>query len=237
MSSALQVRRTRAPNRFRSLFAVFTLFGFVACSEETAPAKNDHWAFKPAVRSTVPAVRNRSWPRNPVDNFVLARLEAEKLAPSPPADRVTLIRRLSFDLVGLPPTPDEVQQFAADGRPDAYERLVDRLLASPRYGERWARHWLDVVHYGESHGYDKDKPRANSWPYRDYVIRSLNNDRPYVRFVKEQLAGDHFYPDTRDGIVALGFIAAGPFDWVGQVELREGTLDKAITRNLDRDDM
>src|SRR5580765_3908538 len=228
MSSALHVRRTRTPNRFRPLFALFTLFGFVACSEETAPAKNDHWAFKPTVRSTVPAVQNRCWPRNPIDNFVLARLEAEKLAPSQPADRVTLIRRLSFDLIGLPPTPDEVRQFAADGRPDSYERLVDRLLASPRYGERWARHWLDVVHYGESHGYDKDKPRPNAWPYRDYVIRAFNSDKPYSRFVQEQLAGDVLFPTTPDGVVATGFIAAGPWDFVGQAELREDTTDKLI---------
>jgi len=164
-------------------------------------------------------------------------LEAEKLAPSPQADRVMLIRRLSFDLVGLPPTPDEVRQFVADNDPDAYEGLVDRLLASPRYGERWARHWLDVVHYGESHGYDKDKPRPNAWPYRDYVIRSLNNDTPYSRFVQEQLAGDVLFPDSADGVVATGFIAAGPWDYVGHVELSESKTDGLIARYNDRDDM
>src|SRR6185437_14384689 len=108
----------------------------------------------------------------------------EGLAPSKEADRVTLIRRLSFDLAGLPPTPQEVDQFLGDPAPDAYEKLVDRLLNSARYGERWARHWLDVVHFGESHGYDKDKPRPNAWPYRDYVIRSFNSDKPYNRFVQ-----------------------------------------------------
>src|SRR5688572_10391176 len=140
MSAAPQLRRTRTRNRSRLLFVLLTLVGVVAWSEEPAsPAKKDHWAFKRALRPAVPAVKNQDWPRNPIDNFVLARLEAEKLAPSQPADCVALIRRLSFDLIGLPPTPEEVRQFAADGGPDGYERLVDRLLASPRYGERWAR--------------------------------------------------------------------------------------------------
>jgi hypothetical protein len=159
------------------------------------------------------------------------------LTPAPEADRRTLIRRLTFDLHGLPPSPEEVEAFVSDTAPDACERLVDRLLASPRYGERWGRHWLDVVHYGESHGYDKDKPRPHAWPYRDYVIRALNEDRPYARFIAEQLAGDILYPDEPDGIVATGFIAAGPWDFVGHVELREGTTDKDITRANDRDDM
>jgi hypothetical protein len=217
---------------------LLALLGATAWPEESAsPAKRDHWAFKPAVRTTVPAVQDRSWPRNPIDNFVLSRLETERLAPSPAADRVTLIRRLSFDLIGLPPTPEDVRQFVADREPDAYERLVDRLLASPRYGERWARHWLDVVHYGESHGYDKDKPRANSWPYRDYVVRSFNNDLPYSRFVQEQLAGDVLFPDSADGVVATGFIAAGPWDYVGHVELSESKTDGLIARYNDRDDM
>src|SRR5205823_11264383 len=121
--------------------------------------------------------------------------------------------------------------------PHAYEELVDRLLASPRYGERWGRHWLDTVHYGESHGYDKDKPRRNAWPYRDYVIASFNEDKPYARFVQEQLAGDVLYPSDPHATIALGFIAAGPWDYVGQAELREGTTDKNLTRVLDRDDM
>ncbi len=144
--------------------------------------------------------------------------------------RATLIRRLTYDLHGLPPTSEEVQAFLADRSPDAYEKLVDRLLASPRYGERWGRHWLDVVHYGESHGYDKDKPRRNAWPYRDYVIRAFNEDKPYARFVQEQLAGDVLCPDDPEATVATGFIAAGPWDFVGHAELREGTTDKDITR-------
>ena len=172
-----------------------------------------------------------------IDDFILAKLREKGLHPSPEADRRTLIRRLTYDLHGLPPTPEEVDAFLADRSPNAYELLVDRLLASPRYGERWGRHWLDAAHYGESHGYDKDKPRRNAWPYRDYVIQSFNDDKPYARFVQEQLAGDVLYPDDPHATVALGFIAAGPWDLVGHAELREGTTDKEITRVLDRDDM
>jgi len=202
-----------------------------------ADSKSDHWAFKPATRQSIPNVKVKEWPRNPIDHFILTRLEAEGLAPSPEADRRTLIRRLNCDLTGLPPTPEEVEAFLADPGTDAYEKLVDRLLKSPRYGERWARHWLDVVHYGESHGYDKDKPRRNSWPYRDYVIRSFNDDKPYARFVQEQLAGDVLFPETADGVIATGFIAAGPWDFVGHVELPESKTDGLIARYNDRDDM
>ena len=178
-----------------------------------------------------------AWVRNPVDAFVLAKLTEKGLAPSPEADRRTLIRRLYFDLIGLPPTPEEV-----DGSSPIRTRRRTRSSSTgcsprPRYGERWARHWLDVVHYGDTHGYDKDKVRPNAWPYRDYVIRAFNEDKPYDRFVKEQLAGDGFYPGTADGVAALGFLAAGPWDFVGQVEVREGTLEKARVRNIDRDDM
>lgn len=174
---------------------------------------------------------------NPIDRFLQAKLKEKQLKPSPEADRRTVIRRLSYDLTGLPPTASEIWQFEADMSQDAYARLVDRLLASPRYGERWARHWLDVVHYGDSHGYDKDKPRPNAWPYRDYVIRAFNQDKPYARFVEEQLAGDVLDSTNPDAVVATGFIAAGPWDYVGHQELRENTTDKNITRLLDRDDM
>lgn len=194
------------------------------------------WSYRPLQDVAVPAIKS-DWVRSPVDAFLLSELSAREIEPSPAADRRTLIRRLSFDLHGLPPTITEIEEFVNDRRSDAYALLVDRLLASPRYGERWARHWLDVVHYGETHGFDKDKLRANAWPYRDWVIRSFNEDKPYTRFVGEQLAGDVLYPGTEDGIVALGFIAAGPWDFVGHVELREGTIDKEITRSLDRDDM
>jgi len=196
-----------------------------------------HWAFEPLSTPPVPSVRDAAWLRNRIDAFVLAKLESMGIAPSAEADRRTLIRRLSFDLQGLPPTPDETATFLEDEAPDAYERLVDRLLASPRYGERWGRHWLDVAHYADTHGYDKDKRRAHAWPYRDYVIRALNDDKPYGRFVEEQLAGDVLFPGDPQATVATGFIAAGPWDFVGHAELREGTVDKQITRLLDRDDM
>jgi len=130
-----------------------------------------------------------------------------------------------------------VEAFVADPDPRAYEKLVDRLLASPQYGERWARHWLDVARYGETHGYDKDKQRMNAWPYRDYVIRAFNTDKPYGRFVEEQIAGDVLYPRTQDGIEALGFISAGPWDYIGHAEVPETKIDGQIARNLDRDDM
>jgi hypothetical protein len=203
-------------------------------SEAPRPTR-DWWSLKPVVRSAVPTVKNAARVRTPIDAFLLARLEAAGLTFSPEADRRTLIRRLTFDLHGLPPTSEEVDAFLRDDRPDAYERLVDRLLASPRYGERWGRHWLDVVCYADTHGYDKDKRRPNAWPYRDYVIRALNEDRPWSRFVTEQLAGDR--RGDAEGLAATGFLAAGPWDFVGHVELREGTIEKEKTRLLDRDDL
>ncbi len=203
-----------------------------------APCRaDDHWAFRQPERVEAPAVHNHAWPRNDIDRFILAKLEDAGLAPTAEADRRALIRRLTFDLTGLPPTPEEVRTFLADPDPDAYDRLVDRLLSSPRYGERWARHWLDVVHFGETHGYDKDKPRPHAWPYRDYVIRSFNTDKPYSRFVAEQIAGDALFPEDPDGVIALGFIAAGPWDFVGHAELPESKTDGLIARYNDRDDM
>jgi mono/diheme cytochrome c family protein len=194
------------------------------------------WSLRPPVRPKVPEVE-AGWARTPVDAFVLSNLRAKGLAPSPEADRRTLIRRVTFDLIGLPPTPEEVEAFQSDLRPDAYERLVDRLLASPHHGERWGRHWLDVARYGDTHGYDKDQPRPNAWPYRDYVIRAFNEDKPYGRFVLEQVAGDVLFPGTRDGVEATGFIAAGPWDFIGHAEVAETKLDGQVARLLDRDDM
>lgn len=200
--------------------------------------KRDWWSLKPLVKPGVPKVQGSKFKlQNPIDAFVVAKLVEKGLPQSPEADRRTLIRRLYFDLIGLPPKPEEIEAFIADKDPQAYEKLVDRLLASPQYGERWARHWLDVVHYGDTHGYDKDKPRPNAWPYRDYVIRAFNEDKPYARFVQEQIAGDIMYPGTRDGIEALGFIAAGPWDFIGHAEVPESKTDGKIARHLDRDDM
>ncbi|MBL9185558.1 MAG: DUF1553 domain-containing protein [Verrucomicrobiaceae bacterium] len=185
--------------------------------------KTDWWAFKPLSKPQGQSV----------DAFIQTKLREKGLTPAPRADSRTLIRRLFFDLTGLPPDPSDL----TDLTDEKYEALVDKLLSSPRYGERWARHWLDAVHYGETHGYDKDKPRLNAWPYRDYVIRALNNDKPYARFIEEQIAGDALYPGTVDGITALGFIAAGPWDYIGHAEVPETKLDGKIARHLDRDDM
>ncbi len=199
--------------------------------------KSDFWTFKPVTLSSPPPVSKNRWVRNEIDSFIAERLAREKLSPTAEASPLTLIRRLSFDLTGLPPSAAEVRWFLEDTRPGAYERLVDRLLASSAYGERAARHWLDLVHFGETHGYDKDKPRPNAWPYRDYVIRSFNMDKPYGRFVSEQIAGDALFPDDPEGVVATGLLAAGPWDFVGHVELPESKTDGLIARYNDRDDM
>ena len=154
------------------------------------PREQTLWSFQPAQHPNVPHSRFDALARNPVDNFVFAALEKRGLHPSPPASRLALLRRVTIDLTGLPPPPAEVHAFLADKSPNAYEKVVDRLLASPAYGERWGRHWLDVVRYGESHGYEQNHLRPNAWPYRDYVIRAFNEDKPYNEFVTEQLAGD-----------------------------------------------
>jgi mono/diheme cytochrome c family protein len=214
------------------------------------------WSLRPLVRPGVPEVPVQGVPvqvpikgesangspykvANAIDAFVVSKLQHKRLPQSPLADRRTLVRRVSIDLIGLPPTPEQVTAFVDDPASDeqAYSTLVDRLLESPRYGERWARHWLDVVHFGETHGYDKDKLRLNAWPYRDYVIRALNTDKPYRRFIEEQLAGDILYPGTADGIEALGFISAGPWDFIGHAEVPETKIDGKVARHLDRDDM
>jgi mono/diheme cytochrome c family protein len=197
--------------------------------------KLDWWAFKPLKRpENLPASVT-----GPVaiDFFIDSTLAANGLKGAPEADRRTLIRRLMFDLIGLPPTPAEVEAFVADASPTAYEALVDRLLDSPRYGERWARHWLDAAHFAETHGHDQDRIRENAWPYRDYLIQSLNTDKPYGQFVQEQVAGDVLFPNDPFATVALGFLAAGPWDESSLKDIREDTLDRQIARYLDRDDM
>lgn len=196
----------------------------------------DWWSYRPLTRPTVPAVHDE-WVRTPIDAFVADSLRQRGLSHSSDTDRRTLIRRVTYDLIGLPPTPEEVQAFVQDPDERAYEKLVDRLLASKHYGERWARHWLDVVKYADTCGYDKDKLRPNAWPYRDYVVRSFNDDKPYAKFVREQIAGDVLYPDEPDGILALGFVAAGPWDFIGHVEVPESKIDGKVARDLDRDDM
>ena len=176
---------------------------------KTEAVTSDHWAYQPIREPKVPTVDDPAWSRSPIDRFVLERLRKQGLAPSPRADRRTLIRRLSLDLIGLPPTPEEVAAFEGDTAPNAYEKLVDRLLASPRHGERWARHWLDVVRFAESNGFETNTARPNAWPYRDWVIGALNADMPYDRFLKLQLAGDQLGDP-----VATGFLVGGPWDEV-----------------------
>jgi len=179
----------------------------------------DWWSWQPLVRPDVPT-EFRDWSRNAIDPFVRKQHIAVGLAPSIEAERNVLIRRLSYDLLGLPPSPAEVRQFLDDPAPDAYEQLVDRLLASPHYGERWARHWLDVVRFGESNGFERDLPRETAWHYRDWVINALNRDLPYDDFVRWQLAGDALGGDDPQALAALGFLVAGPHDTVVPVSNR-----------------
>ena len=163
-----------------------------------------HWAYEAPVRPAVPNVKTKDWPRNPIDSFIVARLEKEGLKPSPLAPRETLIRRVAMDLTGIPPTPEEVDAFVADKSPDAYEKLVDRLLASPRYGERMAWDWLDASRYADTNGYQGDNERT-MWPWREWVIRAFNENMPYDRFTVEQLAGDLLPDATRDQKLATAF--------------------------------
>jgi len=201
-----------------------------------------HWSLKPLRRPPLPQLTDaeKKWARNPIDHFIAAKQREHGLHPSPEANPLTLIRRLTFDLTGLPPTPKETAAFrqaTIANRKSAFINLTNRLLASPHYGERWGRHWLDVVKYADTCGYDKDKLRPNAWPYRDYVIRAFNEDKPYARFVQEQIAGDALFPNTPDGILGLGFLAAGPWDFIGHVEVSEAKIDGRIARHLDRDEM
>ncbi|TWU03522.1 DUF1553 domain-containing protein [Neorhodopirellula pilleata] len=218
--------------------------GFVV--KEKSMADQSWWAYQPLLRevhleSTAKSESQESGERisgerHGIDEFIHAKLAEHNLSSSPQADRRTLIRRLSFDLHGLPPTPEAVKAFSDDTDPDAYERLVDRMLDSPHYGERFARHWLDIAHYADTHGFERDRRRDNAWRYRDYVIDALNEDKPYDRFLQEQIAGDVLWPDNEQAVIATGFLAAGPWDYVGQVETKSPELRRSA-RSLDLDDM
>ncbi len=199
------------PKLIRSLVLVAAAAA-LAPAKAAAPAKapaelpftdhqQSHWAFLPVAEPAVPGTGHA----NPIDAFVASELAANGIRPGPEADKVTLIRRATFDLHGLPPTSQAVSEFLADDSPDAFAKLVDRLLASPRYGERWARHWLDLARFAESEGFKADETRPNAWRYRDYVIESLNNDKPYDRFVQEQIAGDELWPESPAARIATGF--------------------------------
>lgn len=174
------------------------------------------WPYTSPRLPTVPNVRDTAWVKNPIDNFVLAKLEAKRLTPAPPASRHTLLRRVYADLIGIPPTPTEAFAFLKDSSPGAFEKLVDKLLTDPRYGERWGRHWLDLVRYAESDGGENDRVRPRAWRYRDYVIRALNADKPYDRFLKEQLAGDELFPNDPEARIATGYLRLGPGENVGE---------------------
>jgi mono/diheme cytochrome c family protein len=167
------------------------------------------WSFQPVKRPPLPKVKNEAWCQTPLDRFLLASMEEKGLTPNPPVDRRRLVRRAYFDLIGLPPTPEEVERFVNDAAPNAYGRLIDRLLENPHFGERWARHWLDVARFAESHGYEQDYDRPTAYPYRDFVIKAFNQDLPYDVFVKWQIAGDEIEPDNPLALMATGFLAAG----------------------------
>jgi mono/diheme cytochrome c family protein len=187
------------------------------------------WSFRPLEEKSPPPVRDETWVRTPIDRFVLAKLEARGLRPNPLAERRVLIRRLTFDLIGLPPTPAEIDAFVADEALGAYDRLVDRLLGSPRYGERWARHWLDVARFAESHGYEQDYDRPFAYHYRDFVIKALNHDMPFDEFVRWQVAGDELAPDDPLALAATGFLGAGAFP----TQLTEVEFESARYNELD----
>ncbi|MDQ3010609.1 MAG: DUF1553 domain-containing protein [Acidobacteriota bacterium] len=219
------------------LFATSLMLASLLLASEVAPLgtyttrERSHWAF---VKQATPAVptftvaADQAWAKTPIDAFILQRLQKEGLKPSPPADRATLIRRAYFDLIGLPPSPREVAEFIADNSLDAYQKLVERLLASPHYGERWGQHWLDVVRFAETDGFEYDTHRRDAWRYRDYVIRAFNQDKPYDRFVTEQLAGDEISagPEENDGAL----IAAG-FNRLGPLRKNAGNQEVASSRN------
>jgi hypothetical protein len=196
-------------------------------STQTTSAK--HWAFIPPVRAALPKVSNPAWDRNPIDNFIQAKLDAEKLTPSPEADKVTLLRRLSLDLIGLPPTPAEIDAFLKDPSPKAYERQVDRLLNSPHYGEKWARMWLDAARYADSDGYEKDKQRS-VWFYRDWVINAFNHDLPYNQFIIDQIAGDLEPHPTQDRIVATGFLRNSMVNEEGGIDPEQFRMEAMFDR-------
>ena len=183
--------------------------------ERYSAEQRGHWAYQPVKRVEPKAVKDASWVRNPIDRFVLAELEELGLDHAPPAGRVALIRRVTFDLTGRPPTPDEVATFLADQRPDAFERVVDRLLASPGYGQRWGQHWLDLAHYADTNGFELDAERPDAWRYRDWIVRSLNADLPYDRFLVLQIAGNDGHSGDHDALIATGFCRCGPREVVG----------------------
>jgi hypothetical protein len=222
---------------FRTNSPAITARGLALCLAATGaysaephvftPAQKSFWSLQPVTKPVVPDVKDRSWVKNPIDAFVLAKLEEKQLQPNKPADKLALLRRVSIDLTGLPPALAESQAFLNDHSPNAYEKVVDRLLAAPAYGERWGRHWLDLARYADSDGFKADATRPNMWRYRDYVIQAFNEDKPYDRFVREQIAGDELYPGDPDALVAMGFnrLWTDETNAAGLLTRRQETLD------------
>lgn len=200
---------------------------------ETTVDRLAHWAFQPLHTGNPPRVRNRPWVRNPIDAFVLARLERARMTPAPPASRRAWLRRATLDLLGLPPEPTAVRAFLRDDSPEADARLIDRLLASPAYGERWGRHWLDLVRYADSNGYEVDGDKPLAWKYRDYVVRALNADLPYNRFILEQLAGDELPDATPETVIATGFYRVGPWDAERGASVQKSEVVEELYNQLD----
>jgi hypothetical protein len=220
------------------LSAIAMAWPIRACAElpessqtDRASDSSEWWAYRPLVRPAVPEPNNAAWARNTIDLFVLAKLKQAGLSPAPPSEKVALIRRAYYDLIGLPPTPADVDAFVADASRNAFEKVVDQLLASPQYGEKWGRHWLDLVRFAETNGYERDGTKPFAWRYRDYVIRSLNSDKPYDQFIREQLAGDELEPATPDAIIATGFYRLGLWDDepVDAEQSRYDELDDYVT--------
>ncbi|MFN7939706.1 MAG: DUF1549 domain-containing protein [Bryobacteraceae bacterium] len=192
-----------------------------------APRRN-FWAFRKPVRPEVPQLNN-PWVRNPIDAFLLSAMQSQKLTPSAPLEKEKLIRRVTLDLTGLPPTPGEVDLFLADKSPDAYEKLVDRLMKSPHYGERWGLRWLDIARYADTNGFELDSERPHAWRYRDYVVKAFNNDKPYNLFIQEQIAGDELFPGNNEALIATGFHRAGPIHLVGGNQDQEMNRQEVLT--------
>ena len=216
---------------FREWVAAGAAYGPAASEAAWDYAEEDLWAFRPLQKTAPPEIADTEMKiRTPVDRFILEKLAEKNLPPGPRADKLTLLRRVTFDLTGLPPTPQEVREFLDDTDAGAYKKVVERLLASPRYGERWGRHWLDVTRYADTSGYSNDFERPTAWRYRDYVIRSFNADKPYDRFILEQIAGDEIFPDDPEAILATGFLRTGPWEHTGMAVA-------AVTRQLFLDDV
>ncbi len=207
--------------------AILLLAGPARGQDVLTPARLNHWAWKKPAPASPPHVRNSAWTLGPIDRFILAKIEAVELQPATPAGREQLIRRATIDLLGLPPTPEEIDAFVHDLSPCAWERVVDRLLASPHYGERWGRHWLDLARFAESNGYEFDELRPNAWRYRDFVIKSWNADKPFDQFVREQIAGDEAPGDDAEARIATAFNLLGPdmTDSADQAQRRQNTLN------------